>query len=288
MMKRFALLLFAMFTTLISTNAQTENPRGIYKLVGINGKDGKYFKEPFDQYKLCGDKVTLMMVASGNGVRISRNDSQVFNYTGPEPASPDDKSSLIYDSDANGFKLKWWSNYPNHLIFPANDWCIETYRSNGFSKKMQAIAHGLQSKTVSEKKKDLSGRWRMLGLLDELDDVKKNLQRLKDGYAGSRYYNRNFVVFSENYMLETVNHGQAYYDEIEHIGNKGYKIIRDRFDDSRNVTRMVTWISNDLIAVQLKMDDYRTDYQILERMKDEKPVLEYIYDYFADLPRGIR
>ena len=50
-----------MLISVTGANAQTENPRGIYKLAGINGKDGKYFKEPFDQYKICTDKVTLMM-----------------------------------------------------------------------------------------------------------------------------------------------------------------------------------------------------------------------------------
>ncbi len=279
MNRRIVLIMLLVFSA-FSAIAQTENPRGIYKLAGINGKDGQYFKEPFDQYKLCGDNVTLTMVAQGNGVRFFKNDSQAFNYTGSEPASADDKSSLIYDSDANGFKLKWWSNYPNHRIFPANGWCIETYRSNGFSKMMKAISDGFQTKTVSDKKKDLTGRWRMLGLLDELRDVKKDTKRMKDGYAGSRYYNRNFVVFGDKYMVETLNRGQAYYEEIEYVDKKGYKIIKDRFDDSQNETRMITWISNDLIAVELKMDDYRTDYQILERMKDDKSILEYIFEWY--------
>ena len=130
------------------------------------------------------------------------------------------------------------------------------------------------------KKKDLTGRWRMLGLLDELRDVKKDTKRMKDGYAGSRYYNRNFVVFGDKYMVETLNRGQAYYEEIEYVDKKGYKIIKERFDDSENETRMISWISNDLIAVELKMDDYRTDYQILERMKDDKSVLEYIFEWY--------
>lgn len=56
-------------------------------------------------------------------------------------------------------------------------------------------------------------------------------------------------------MVENVNRGQAYYEEIEYVGNKGYKIIKDRFDDSQNENRMITWASNDLIAVELKMDD---------------------------------
>lgn len=69
------------------------------------------------------------------------------------------------------------------------------------------------------------------------------------------------------------------YDEIEYIGNKGYKIIKDKFNDDANETLNVKWISNDLIAVEFKVD-YRTDYRILERMKDEKAILDYIFERF--------
>ena len=45
-------LFLVMLFPLTGASAQTDNPRGIYKLVGINGRDGRYFKEPFDQYKI--------------------------------------------------------------------------------------------------------------------------------------------------------------------------------------------------------------------------------------------
>ena len=267
-----------LFFSVIGADAQTENPRGIYKLAGINGKDGKYFKEPFNQYKICGDNVTLTMSAIGNFFRIFKNDSQVFNYTGAEPASADDKSSLIYDSDDKGFKLKWWSEYTNHLIFPANDWCVETYSTNGFSKGMKAVADGLQSTFVSEKKKDLTGRWRFIGWMDELRDVKKEVQRMLNDYSESKHYNKIFLVFSGKNMLITDDNVGSY-EEIEYIGNKGYKIIKDRFNDDANEALNVKWISNDLIAVEFKVD-YRTDYRILKRMKEDKSILDYIFERF--------
>ena len=155
----------------LCTTAQTDNPRGIYKLAGIWGKNGQYFKEPFNQYKICADNVTLMMTINGKQYRIGKNDSKVFNYTGPEPATLEDKSSLIYDSNDKEFKLKWWSNYPNHQIFPVDDWCIEYYKSTGFPKEGIIISEALQSKTVSENKKDLKGRWRLIGLMNELRNV---------------------------------------------------------------------------------------------------------------------
>ena len=274
-------LLFTLILTLsaISTNAQTENPRGIYKLVGINGRDGQYFKEPFDQYKICTDKVTLMMTINNKSYRIGNNDRKVFNYTGSEPSSADDKSTLIYDSDSTGFKLKWWSNSPNHRIFPSNDWCVETYRSGVYSKDGKVIVNALTDKSVPTKGKVLKGRWRMIGLMDELNDVKKETKRMSVEYAKSQYYNRNFVVFGEKYMFETLNNGQGYYVEVEYNGNKDYTIIKDRFHDEANEIHKIKWISNDLIAVEFKVD-YRTDYQILEKVKDDTSILEHILKFW--------
>ena len=48
----------------IVSNAQTESPRGIYKMMTLTGKQGE-IKAPFDQYKICTDSVTLMLNVQG-------------------------------------------------------------------------------------------------------------------------------------------------------------------------------------------------------------------------------
>ena len=278
-MNRRILFILLLMVSTFSMHAQTGNPRGIYKLAGVNGKDGKYFKEPFDQYKICTDKVTLMMSIYNKSYRIVNNDRKVFNYTGSEPASANDKSTLIYDSDSTGFKLKWWSNYSNHPVFPYNDWCIETYLSGVYSTDGKVIVNALTDKSVNVKGKVLKGRWRMLGLMDELNDVKKEVKRMRVEYVKSRYYNRNFLVFGEKYIFETLNHGQGYYEEVEYNGNKSFKIIKDRSRDAQNDTHNIKWISDDIIAIEFK-DGYRTDYQILEKIKDETPIVDYILQFW--------
>ena len=70
-----------------------------------------------------------------------------------------------------GKQPNWKPN--NHLVFPYNDWCIETYRSGYYSKDGKVIVNALADKSVNVKGKVLKGRWRMLGLIDELNDVKK-------------------------------------------------------------------------------------------------------------------
>ena len=114
--------------------------------------------------------------------------------------------------------------------------------------------------------------------MDELRNVKKEIQRLRNEYSESKQYNKLFYVFSEKNMVVLDNNNGSY-EDIEYIGNKGYKIIKDRFNESQNETRMIKWLSNDLIAVELKVD-YRIDYEILERMKEDKSILEYIFERY--------
>ena len=44
----------------MAATAQTENPRGIYKMMTLTGKVGEV-KAPYEQYKVCTDSVTLMV-----------------------------------------------------------------------------------------------------------------------------------------------------------------------------------------------------------------------------------
>ena len=87
-----------MVATLISLpvvlNAQTENPRGIYRLMTLVGKNGEV-NSPFHQYKVCTDSLTLMVVFRNNSFSISNNDRMVFNYTGSEPKSEEGASSRL-------------------------------------------------------------------------------------------------------------------------------------------------------------------------------------------------
>ncbi len=55
-----AIVTMLLATLTIGATAQTENPRGIYKMTTLTGKVGEV-KAPFDQYKICTDSVTLMV-----------------------------------------------------------------------------------------------------------------------------------------------------------------------------------------------------------------------------------
>ena len=258
------LMAAAMISLPLVANAQKENPRGIYKMMTLTGKQGEV-KAPFEQYKICTDSITLMVSENKNTFNIMKNDSQVFNYTGEQPKSENDKSSLIYDSNAAGFKLKWWSTYPNHVYFPNNDWCIEKYESGKYTAMSKVFFDALTGKAEKDPKNPLTGTWRFIGYVDDLRDAKKELPKLHEQYPTSRYFN-SFMIFTADHLTTIYNRGGGI-DKITLDGKKAYK--------SGNKTYQIKWLSKNRIAIEDRID-YRIDWMILERVTDGSTPLSHI------------
>lgn len=268
------LMAAALVSLSILTNAQTENPRGIYKMTTLTGKLGEV-KAPFEQYKICTDSVTLMVSARAAFFNISDNDHRVFNYTGEQPKSEDDKSTLIYDSNAKQFKMKWWSTFTSHLHFPKNDWCIEKYESDTYTEMSKIFFDALTGKAEVDAANPLTGTWRFIGYVDELRDVKKELPKLHEQYPTSKYFN-SFVIFAPNDWTMIAGGTSGGVDKIEYNGKKSYKV--------GNKTQQVKWLTKDRIAVEEHID-YRTDWMIMERVTDGTTPLSHIASQFISKSR---
>ena len=277
-MKKYILtLLLGSFA--IGATAQTENPRGIYKLMTLIGKSGEV-NSPYHQYKVCTDSLTLMVVFGRNGTfQINNNDRMVFNYTGDQPKSEDDKSILIYDSNAEHFTEKWWSEYPYHIIFPHNDWCVEKYKSGEYTAESRIAFDAMTGKTEVDAKNPLTGTWRFIGELDELRDLKKGLAKLHERYPKSKYYNNFFIFTPKNLVF--ASSGSGIVGDVVYDGKKGYTYKYN------NITRKVKWLSKDRIAVELHTE-IGTDWQILERVTDgQTPMSHIISSYIQRGPRAL-
>ena len=236
--------------------AQTENPRGIYKMITLTGNLGEV-NAPYDQYKICTDSMTLMVSGQNAFFSITDNDHDVFYYTGDQPKSEDDKSTRIYDSDAKHFTQKWWSRYPNHIHFPNNGWCIEKYESGKYSEPGKIFFDALTGEAEMDATNVLTGTWRIIGMVDELRDIKKSLPRLHEQYPTSKFLN-SFLVFSQKNWAMVAPQGGVV-DKIEYFSKKSYKI--------GNTTHQVKWLTKDRIAID-DINDYRIDWMILERVTD--------------------
>ena len=261
----------------VGAMAQTENPRGIYRLMTLVGKNGEV-NSPFHQYKVCTDSLTLMVSFRGGIFSMSNNDHQVFNYTGSEPKSEDDKSILIYDSNAEHFTLKWWSDYSYHMVFPSNDWCIEKYESGQYTEESRTVFDAMTGKAEVDAGNPLTGTWRIIGMVDELHDVKKRLPKLHEEYTQGRYFN-DFIVLSPKKMVR-VNGSGGFVSDVTYSGKKAYTY--------NDVTHQVKWLSKERIAVEVHTD-IGIDWQILERVADGQPPLSHIISgYIHRVPRMLR
>lgn len=267
MKKTFYTLLLAALT--LGAAAQTENPRGIYKMTKLTGKLGE-IKAPFDQYKICTDSVTLMVSVQNAFFAISNTDNHILNYTGDQPKSENDRGTLIYDSNADHFTLKWWSDNTNHLYFPNNDWCIEKYESGQYSEMGRIAFDALTGKSESDAKNPLTGTWRMLGYVDELRDLKKEVAELREKYPQSKYLNSFVVMTPKNHIL-IVGGRAGGISNVEYYDKTSLK--------TNNITHKVKWVSKDLIAID-ERQDYRIDWMILERVTDGTAPLSNIASQF--------
>lgn len=239
-------------------NAQSENPRGIYKMTTLIGKRGEV-EAPSDQYKICTDSVTLTVIIAGPMVMIMKNDKDVFNYTGEHPKAKDDTSSLIYDSNAEHFTLKWWSTSPAHLHFPMNDWCIEKYEANKFSEMGKIVFDALNGNVEPDSLNPLIGTWRLRADGVDESELEKVLQELLQHPDRELNY---FMVFTPDNMT---------------MMNQSRGIVsRMNYEEGNAFTKRMNWLSKD----QFAFEQCEGMWQIFERITDgSSPLIRIVKMY---------
>ena len=253
----------------MTAKAQPFDPFGTYTLMSIIDKNGNTIEKPFDQYKICMKDVSLTFVMEGDQFIIRKTDKNVLKYTGETPDAHDATATRIYDCDREHFTLKWWSTEPNHRIFPHNDWCIEHYALYNTSSNAGRVLSELNRTPnsqfidyvfVSKKgkkffdkalKNPILGRWKVLGTMDELRNIKQELQRLHEHPLQGTY---SVVTLSEIIDL----HGErGTIVPLELNGKKSFT--------SGNSEYKLKWLSKDIVAVEINLNN-RIDYLIWERM----------------------
>lgn len=177
-MKRKTILSVLLMLGVISASAQTENPRGLYKLQKFFYDDGTEKPAPFEQYKFCGENAMMTFTVSedkeNGSIRFNMKnlDRTTFNYTGQRPMGSDGKGIQIYDSSKKAFKLRWFNDrFKNHIHFPDSSWVGETYSSTkGISPLVAEAIKALTTKEWVSKNK-LVGVWRRRGFTYNTRDI---------------------------------------------------------------------------------------------------------------------
>lgn len=267
-MKRIIISILSIAMTFASATAQTENPRGVYKMKSMIDKTGLEINAPFDQYKVCTDSVTLMVSVNGANFSVGRNDRDVFNYTGEEPDVVDAKKVRIFNSNAEHFSQKWWSTYQGHMFFPENGWCQENYVSNSYSEMGKIVFDALMNPAAKEvdKKAPLYGSWHIIDTFDELVDVKKFVkEQKKEGksFDDAKANPNDIIVINSEHMVTI---GGRVFDFFSD-GKTYFYNVKDTPVEARI---KITWLNPDLVVLALVRNNGKfTDYQLWHRIKSD-------------------
>ena len=282
LMKTMMAAAFTMAMPLICSG-QTENPRGIYKMITIHGKNGE-IPAPFDQYKICTDSVTLQVAVGDNGAfLINNNDRRVFYYTGDTPKNEDDKSTLIYNSNSQHFIEKWWSPYSNHPVFPKNDWCLEYYESGKFSDTAKPFFEALTTQAQSDKSNPFIGTWYSVGTLNDLKNAKKQVKELQKNTTQG-LFDKGCTIFTPTHI---VGFAPVSSPTAIAIGVRGASMLinyqgKKSFISSnpRTITN-VSWVSKDCALMERHIGS-RTVYEVFVRSTDKEPLIKPLVGLFIE------
>jgi hypothetical protein len=220
-----------------------ENPRGLYRLVKFAYDDGSKRDAPFDQYKYSGDSIALQWNVQKDTdkeywAELHDNDGMEFNYSAPV----DDKKTHIYDSNDKGFKLRWYSEYIEHELFPYRKYVTELYSSENIPVSAKRVVDMLEMKTATGNK--LYGCWHRYGAMSKVEgmdmlliaphelyqvfDKEWSLQvyDLNPGMRFRAYCVLRPIVYKENNVI--VQHGAEC--KIEWVNDNLFKLSFDRGD----------------------------------------------------------
>ena len=275
----------AFFTFPLKGTCQTENPRGIYKMTAFKTKWGNQGLL-FEQYKLCTDSLTITFKLYNRGKEklflLDKYDD-VFYYTGEEPSSEDDKSTLIYNSDKKHFSEKWWKNDAGNVSIdypelPNNDWVTEEYEAEQFSESGKMFFDAIMQRQLANKTNPLIGVWKNLGVLLEMNE--EGLDSLKRGYPNTPFYEKAFFVFTPSYWAYTRPNGDG--NGIAGAFNKITYGGKDSFNDGVLAEPYsITWINDNLISLTYKVPNGQSLNTILERVNDGSSVFDRVSNWYV-------
>jgi len=290
-MKKLLLLLFpALLASCMAKESNNENPRGVYKMTKLIGKTGE-IDAPFDQYQICTDSITMLAWMENDGrLYINGTYKDVLNYTGDTPKDSTDKSILIYNSNARGFALKWWSDYNNHIYFPKGDWCTELYEANLYSADAEPFFNILMNaQNPDGDPNSYLGTWRRARHYiqvndavysengpekNSIDNILKQLQSDKDYLKKSITESKDskpvFISFGTTEMLEyhatSSDRGRVNISHIKHNKDNTY---------ADGLIHKVVWLSENCIATVEK-----DILSLLVRENPQTTLISQIADYY--------
>lgn len=156
----------------VAANAQTQNPRGLYRLSEIVHQDGKHLEADFKQYKFCLDNYSLTVGSSAMNdygdhafdIGISNPDGKPLQITG-DLSKTENKGIQVFSTSDSTFTVRWFNDRSafNERLFPFQTNIDEQYEQvNDSTDKMLRVLNLLQM-IFGTKKHRLQGVWKLRG-----------------------------------------------------------------------------------------------------------------------------
>lgn len=225
------------------TEGAKEDPKGLYRFVKIAYEDGSKRDVPFEQYKYCGDSLTLQWVVRKDAdneywVEGYDNDGYEFKYS----PSLNEYKTQIYDSNDKGFKFKWYSEFHGMQLFPYHKYITELYSSECNNPSAERIVDMLKLKIATGNK--MYGCWHRLGVMVKVEgmdmimatpqdlyqvfdkDMYLHVYDLNPGKKLRAYFVLRPIVYKENNII--VQHGAEC--KIEWVNDNLFRLSFDRGD----------------------------------------------------------
>ena len=115
-MKIQFLIFVLSFVAVSASMAQTDKPKGVYKLSEIIHQDGKHLEAQFKQYKFCLDKFTLTVghdpvIFESNPVDfgLSNPDGKPLQFTG-ELSKTENQGIQLFSTSAIPLTVRWFND----------------------------------------------------------------------------------------------------------------------------------------------------------------------------------
>ncbi len=170
-MKTIISILLSIVAVVGQAQTQTNNPKGLYKLIEIVHQDGKHVEASFKQYKYCQENISLMINYSPT---YFANQPFTFNITNPdgkpllftgELSKTENKGVQVFGITDSTFILRWFNDRGtiNERLFPYQTNIDEIYEQVNDSADAILRSLNLLQMKMGAKQFRLQGVWKLRG-----------------------------------------------------------------------------------------------------------------------------
>lgn len=245
-MKKSIIPIILLAFVAMGVQAQTQNPKGLYKLTEIVHQNGKHLEAPYRQYKYCLDDVTLMFsydpspfITSPFDFSISNPDGKPLRLTG-ELSKTENKGIQIISTSDSTFTLRWFNDRAfNEHLFPSNTNIDEVYEL--VKDSTDRIHRALNVLTM----KDMKGNNRLLGSWKLRGQQKDNIATTQ--YWIDRSEGNQYIIFGYNGAV-TINTHEKFPNANISCHYAPCKYLSENAVDLKDQTWLINWIDYETIA----------------------------------------